>query len=116
MTFDDLRREHAAKNPEGHFFDHDTEKANQAQYHAIYTTPCDGSTVFFVDSVEHTGERFYKLRAMDRTTGQITTIGNFDRTLQAARSRAEFVSGAVIAHHEHSLRDRVRERGIEMER
>ena len=100
-SIDDVREHYRRNNARGHWFDVDTLRYFGSRFSdAVYTTPCDGSTVYFVSS-ERSGfsrnaPRAYSVRAYDVATASVSTVGTFCGydTLAQAKGAARFVAGA----------------------
>ena len=101
--FDDIDdvREHYRRNKiSGRWFsENNTRHAGSRYYCEVYTTPLDGSIVYFVTSersgFERNSPRAYSVRAYDVATASVTTVGTFcaHKTLAQAKSAARFVAG-----------------------
>jgi hypothetical protein len=96
-------REHYRKNrPDGHWFDADTLRFWGSRFgHTTFTTPNDGTRVYFVSS-EYDGPgqeaRLYSIRCYDYTTAEVSTIASRQyATEEAALAGAQFVAGAAEA-------------------
>lgn len=96
----DIREHYRRNNPSEHW----VEDSNVRFYgsrlsDAVYTTPCDGSTVYFVSS-EHNASAdnstlAYSVRAYDVATASVSAVGTFQgyTTVEQATHAAGFISG-----------------------
>jgi hypothetical protein len=94
-------REHYRRNNGGYWFSTDTLRFWGSRFSEItFTTPNDGSRVWFVSSEHdfHRRTRLYTVRVYDYTTFQVDTVGEFQayKTLKQAQAAAKFVAGAKV--------------------
>ena len=100
-SIDDVRVHYLRNNRGGHWFSENSTRYFKTRYSdAIYITPGDTSTVYFVTSERngyaYNAPRAYSVRVYDVATASVTTFGTFGahNTLAQAKSAARVATGA----------------------